>query len=93
MKTKREKVYDEEVFPLVAELIKICISNDIPLVACFQLNDDRAALEDEFYCQTTLVPAGAGSRITMAANILTPGVGDRVTSEHRVEADGKGELN
>lgn len=46
MSTKRERVYDDEISPLIAKVVAICKEHDIPMVASFQLNDDREGLSD-----------------------------------------------
>lgn len=37
----REDVYDNQISPLMTEIIRICKEHDIPMVASFQYNDDR----------------------------------------------------
>jgi hypothetical protein len=55
MTTKREDIYDNEINPLMAKIIAICDAHDIPMVASFQINDDRGADgEDALHCSTTL---------------------------------------
>ena len=52
----REAIYDEQINPLMAEIISICVAHDIPLVASFQINDDRGASdEDPLMCSTILL--------------------------------------
>ena len=36
----KEKVYDEEIFPLMEKIIDICNNHEIPLFTTFQYNDD-----------------------------------------------------
>ncbi len=51
----REEIYDDKIFPLMKQIIDVCKEHDIPLVASFQLNDDR--LEgDMFACTTAVLP-------------------------------------
>ncbi|KQL17665.1 hypothetical protein [Cytobacillus solani] len=57
----KEKVYDEEISPLMAEIIKICKRENLPMAAQFYLKKERAE-HDEFpgepmYCTTTIIPA------------------------------------
>jgi hypothetical protein len=62
----RERVYDEEIYPLMAQIIAICKRSDIPLVANFRLDDDLAT--------TTAIPAttGYGERQQTALDNLYP---------------------
>lgn len=50
----KEAIYDEQVAPLVTQIIKICQANDIPLVfsACYSWNE-----EEGFGLCSTLLPA------------------------------------
>jgi len=36
----REKIYDDEINPLMAKIIDICKSNDIQMLSSFALNDE-----------------------------------------------------
>ena len=40
----KEYVYDQEIAPLVSQIIEVCKSNDIPMVAsfCYGLSDNDA---------------------------------------------------
>lgn len=62
----RERAYDEEINPLMAQIIAICKRADIPMVANFRLDDDLAT--------TTAVPGatGYGERQQTAIDILYP---------------------
>lgn len=62
----RERVYDEEINPLMAQIIAIAKRADIPMVANFRLDGDLAT--------TTAVPAatGYGERQRAAIDILYP---------------------
>ena len=66
--TDRERVYDDEISPLVSKVIALCREHDIPLVFSCQLNDDREELTDvndcgeeigPFFCTTILVNGDA----------------------------------
>lgn len=37
----REEIYDNQISPLMTQIIRICKEHDIPMVASFQYNDDR----------------------------------------------------
>lgn len=80
--TKREEKYDELIFPLVRKVIKICKEYDIPMIASFQLNDDRKGNTDvdedgdelgPFYCTTRLLAGGdVGDKLFNAGAALAP---------------------
>lgn len=50
----KEKVYDEKIFPLMSEIIKICKEENIPIVASFYLKDETEE-EGPMLC-TTYIP-------------------------------------
>lgn len=81
--TKREEKYDEHIAPLMSKIIKLCQEHDIPMIASFQLNDDRKNGEDTheetgeelgpFYCTTRLFAEGdCGEKILKAGAALAP---------------------
>ena len=39
----KEKIYDEQIFPLMTQIMEICKNNKIPMFATFEYN------KDEFY--------------------------------------------
>ena len=47
----KEKVYDEEIFPLMEKIVNICNKHDIPLFATFQYNDGG-------FCSTSMSKKG-----------------------------------
>jgi len=49
----KEKVYDEEIYPLMEKIITICIDNDIPLLATFHVIE-RQEKDDGLFCTTSL---------------------------------------
>ena len=80
--TKREEKYDELIYPLMGKIVEICKKHDIPMIASFQLNDDRKGDSDvnedgdpigPFYCTTRLFSSDdAGKKITKAGIALAP---------------------
>jgi hypothetical protein len=50
-----EKVYDEQVAPLMAQVIQICRDNELPFVADFLYKNDEE--DGEQYCTSTFIPA------------------------------------
>lgn len=52
----REEIYDKQIFPLMAKIIKICKKNKIPTLASFYLSEvDKMEDEDDLYCTTSLL--------------------------------------
>ncbi len=65
MSTKdNEKLYEEKIRPLMAQIIAVCMSNGIPVVSAFQLNESMTAL-------TVLPFDNCDMRLKLAAGILT----------------------
>ena len=54
----KEKVYDEQIAPLMAQIIEICKREEIPMFADFQYAD----LD---YCTTFIYPDVDGRNVTM----------------------------
>jgi hypothetical protein len=67
MSDNREKIYDEQIAPLMTEIIKIAKQHDIPMVASFQLDDV------DLLCSTVIVPEGALPTMYRLANIINGG--------------------
>ena len=57
-----ESVYDEQIFPLVQQIIEICKANRIPMVATFEYATERFV--------STLIPVGGQSEIMDDMNRL-----------------------
>lgn len=53
----KEKIYDEQINPLMAQIIKICQDNDIAMFANFRLGFDES-IEEDLLC-TTAIPKGS----------------------------------
>ena len=80
--TKREAIYDEEIAPLMGKIIAICKEHEIPMVADFQLNDDRERCSElnedgdevgPFHCTTLLTHFDdTAEKLCDAARILRP---------------------
>lgn len=49
-----EAIYDEQIAPLMTQIINICRKNRIPMLATFQYGNDEEAGSDDF-C-TTRIP-------------------------------------
>lgn len=64
----KEKVYDEHINPLMAQIIEICKENNIQMVCSFALNDD------DLFCTTALLPEEKQSKILLdAMRVITDG--------------------
>ena len=49
-----EKLYDEQVSPLVAQILEICQKNELPMAISFQYKSDG---EEEFeFCNSAVLP-------------------------------------
>ena len=53
----RERAYDEHVFPLMREVIRLCKEHDVGVFATFAIGDE----EDPALCCTTNVPCSEPS--------------------------------
>ena len=52
-RTEKEKIYDEQISPLMTEIIKICKENKIAFFANYRLGFDEEAGED-LLCTTSI---------------------------------------
>lgn len=52
----KEQAYDEKIFPLMAEIIKICQENKINMAAHFVLDDHPAEDGGLLSCTTAITP-------------------------------------
>lgn len=65
----REAIYDERISPLMTQIIAICKEHDIPMVASFQINDDRPD-GDAFMCTTCLPHKDCNPKIPEIQHLL-----------------------
>ena len=63
MTEDKEKVYDEEIHPLMAQIIAICKRENIPMVASFEYGPGDL-------CSTILAPKDACETIQKLATIV-----------------------
>jgi hypothetical protein len=68
----REAVYDNQVFPLMGEIIDLCKEHDIPLLASFQY-DDRSDPEDSSACTTFDRKADCAPCMKIACDLIVNG--------------------
>lgn len=48
----KEKVYDKEIAPLMAQIIQICIDNEIPVLCSFSIPTEN---DDGLMCTTAIL--------------------------------------
>lgn len=53
-RTELERVYDEQIFPLMAQIIAICKEHKMPMLADFSLGFDECS-EEDLKCTTALL--------------------------------------
>lgn len=65
----KEKIYDEQIAPLMQKIIEICQANDVQMLASYYL---RKETDDEYdlYCSTCLIPKGGSKTLINATNVL-----------------------
>jgi hypothetical protein len=56
----RESIHDEQIAPLMREVIRICKAHDIRCFASFRIDDGAEHEDDQRYC-TTNIPSTLGS--------------------------------
>lgn len=70
----REEVYDSEISPLMGKIIELCQAHDIPILASFDLDDDRDAEERPGLCCTTaIIPPNASLGMKKACQVIKNG--------------------
>jgi len=52
----KEKIYDNEVSPLMKQIIEICKREMLPMAAQFYLQEGRVDNEEPMYCTTVIIP-------------------------------------
>lgn len=66
--TNREAIYDEHISPLMTKIIALCKAHDIPMLASFDLDDNRDDPERRgLACTTMILPKNAAERFHAAA--------------------------
>jgi hypothetical protein len=71
----REQIHDAEISPLMERILDICKTHDIPMVASFQLDDDRTAAgpEGNMACSSAILPRGSSARLRAASQLIREG--------------------
>lgn len=73
-----EAIYDEQVAPLMAQIIAICKEHGVPMVATFQLNDGNADDPEgdgvgPLCCTTAILPEGCDPKLVDAYRVMKNG--------------------
>lgn len=66
----REELYDEKISPLMVQIIALCETHDIPMVATFQINDDRVYDDDTLLCSTAVGSENVCDKIRQARDVI-----------------------
>ncbi len=64
-----EPIYDQQIAPLMTQIITIATEHNMPFAATFQLNDGDE--EGPLFCSSAHVPEGAAKTICQVYDILT----------------------
>lgn len=70
-----ESVYDSEIEPLMAKIIKICTRHNMPMLATFMYQHNHGESEEDAYCTTSLGGIGGWKpeRIIKATSLIRRG--------------------
>jgi hypothetical protein len=66
----KEQVYDEQINPLMAQIIKICDEHNIPFVFSAQLTTDEEDEDGAMLCTSCNLPDDAHPCLKEAASII-----------------------
>lgn len=58
MKYDKESIYDNEIAPLMAQIIAICKREELPMAAQFYLKEESEHTGEPMYCTTVIRPGG-----------------------------------
>jgi hypothetical protein len=53
----KESIYDNEIAPLMKQIIAICKREQLPMVAQFYLKEEREDNGEPMHCSTVIIPA------------------------------------
>lgn len=69
--TAREAIYDATISPLMSQIIALCKQHDIPMVASFDLDDDRDDRDRMgLKCTTAILPKNASKLLRRAHDAI-----------------------
>ena len=66
----KEQIYDEQINPLMAQIIKICDENNIPFVFSAQLTTDEEDEDGAMLCTSCNLPDDAHQCLREATSII-----------------------
>jgi hypothetical protein len=66
----KEQVYDEQINPLMAQIIQICQTNNIPFAFSAQLTTDEEDEDGALFCSTFNLPDGTHQCLKDAASLI-----------------------
>ena len=66
-----EKIYDEQISPLMTKIIAICKKHHIPMAAVFQYVGENGE-EGEGHCSTYIKEGGMSERMEKAVQAVKP---------------------
>lgn len=70
----REQIYDSQVSPHMAAIMKLCQEHDIPFLAVFQIDEVRTKNANESsVCASAFIPPDASSRLKIAEEVAGAG--------------------
>jgi hypothetical protein len=73
MNPDSESVYDEQIAPLMTQIIAICREHRIPMLASFHIGAEDDGID--FMCTTAIPFGGMSDKLQLATNIITQGLG------------------
>ncbi len=66
MDKDHEAIYDQQISPLMKEIVRICRENHIPMVASFEY-------APEHFCSTIMLQPNCSDNLKAAANLIQKG--------------------
>ena len=66
-----EAIYDEQINPLMGQIIALCKEHGIPFIACFQLNDGDEE-DAPLLCSSANIPKGTAPQILAGYDATGP---------------------
>lgn len=82
----KEAIYDEQIAPLMTQIIAICKEHELPMVAQFQYANTEE--DGPAYCSTALTFAEASEHIRNIAARLRPAAPVCLAETHITNPDG-----
>lgn len=70
--TPKEDIYDEQISPLMSQIIEICKENDIAIAATFELDQNPDDPDDYLHCSTVITDNHHGDRVRKVGDAIKP---------------------